>query len=403
MVAGQVLFGGAPGSDDEAVVPVHSPVSGRVVEVRAAWTIGGALAEAVVVEADGLGERAEPMARMWDPLEPDAWPPDELRRFLRAAGVDGSLPGGPLWPRLKAGLGGGAVVIVAVGCEPGLPSDMLVAAANPEALVLGASALRRAAGADAALVVVERGSPADEALTRALAERPGGAQGAAGVELVRLADLNWTWTPLLLAREAVRLSRFAGGRAPSRGRAVPVLAESAATAVAAGVALLEGRPATERLVAVADQGAVRAVRVPIGTPVNALLDGALQADGEPGRGLLVVAGGPLQGWPLADLEAPVDKATSAISVLRRRVRYRPEAPCLRCGRCVEVCPVGLMPLYVARAAGAGQMAEARSLGAAACAECGVCAAVCPSYRPLVQWIRLAKYGRFRTASRGEVG
>lgn len=403
VVAGQALFGPRSWTEEPSVVPVHSPVSGKVVDVRPAFTAGGEIAAAVTVEADGLDERAEPLARPWDPLRPDEWPPGELRRFMRMAGVDGTPgPGGDLYGTLAGGLAGGVVVINAVGCEPGLPADMLQAAADPEALLLGAAALRRAGGADRALVVVQLGSPADAALTRAIEDAGGVRQALAGVELVRLPDVDWVWVPLLLAREAVARSGPGKGRAATRQAETPLLVESAATAVDIGTALLEGRPVTRRLVTVSTPGRVRAVRVPIGTPVSALLDGALEADGKAPSPLLLLAGGPLQGSPLPDLQAPVTKAVSAITAMRQKVRFRPEAPCIRCGRCAQVCPAGLLPLYIARAAGAGQMDEARALGAAACVECAACTVVCPSYRPLLQWIRLAKHGRARRPARGGV-
>lgn len=403
VIAGQMLFGPESWAEETAVVPVHSPVSGKVADLQPVCTPGGEITTAVTVEADGLGERAEPLARLWDPLHPDQWPPEELRRFMRMAGVDGTpCPGGgDLYERLARGLADGVVVINAVGCEPGLPSDMFEAAANPEALLIGAVALSRAGGADRALVVVQRGSPADAALTGVFDEAGGQGQLLAGVGLVRLPDVDWMWVPVLLAREAVARSGLGKKGAAGRLRGMPLLVESAATAVAVGTALLEGRPVTERLVTVSTPGRIRAVRVPIGTPVSALLDGALGADGDACR-LLLLAGGPLQGSPLPDTQVPVTKAISAITAMRQKVSFRPEAPCIRCGRCAQVCPAGLLPLYIARAASAAQMDEARAMGASECVECAACAVVCPSYRPLLQWIRLAKYGRARRPARGGV-
>ena len=394
VVAGQVLFGPESWSDETAPVPVHSPISGKVVEVRPTWTPGGAVAMAVTVEADGLDERAEPLARLWEPSRPDRWPPGELRRLLRMAGVDGAPgPGGGLHDRLAQGLAGGVVVINAVGSEPNLPDHALEAATRPDATMLGAVALSRAGGAERALIVVERGSPADAALTRAFDDATQQGRLPEGVELVRLPEVDWMWVPILLAKEALLRSDVGKRWASRRVHEVPLLVESAATAADAGTALLEGRPVTERLVTVAAAGRVRAVRVPIGTPVSALLDGASASRPEAGLPLLVLAGGPLRGSPLPDVQVPVTKAICSITVMRQEVRFRPGAPCIRCGRCVQVCPAGLLPLYITRAAASGRMDEARAMGASQCLECAACAVVCPSYRPLLQWIRLAKYGR----------
>lgn len=398
--AGQVLFGPEPGDETAGSVPVHSPVSGKVVDVQPALGPDGEMAPAVTVEADDLGERVEPLARPWEPSQPGQWPVEELRRFLRMAGVDGApCPvQGSLYERLERGLGGGTLVVNAVGCEPGLPSDMLEAATYPTATLLGAAALGRAAGAGRVLLAVHRGDPADEALTGALAEQPQLGTGPVPVEIVRLADVDWFWVPVLLAREALAVAglRRRGSRS---GEARPMMVESAATAVAAGEALVEGWPVTERLVTISARGRLRAVRVPIGTPVASLLQG--HDDGQTGATpVLVLVGGPLQGAALPDLQLPVTKSVSAITAMPPAMHFRPEAACVRCGRCVEACPAGLLPLYIARAAAAGQMAEARALGARDCLECGACTVLCPSYRPLLQWIRLAKYGRARRPGQG---
>lgn len=399
--AGQVLFGPEPGEDGAGLVPVHSPVSGKVVDVQPAPGPDGEMVPAVTVEVDELGERVEPLARPWEPTQPGQWPAAELRRFLRTAGVDGAAcPGqGPLYERLEQGLDGGVLVVNAVGCEPGLPSEMLVAGAYPQAALLGAAALGRAAGASRVLVAVHRGGPADEALTRALAEQAELRTGSMPVEIVRLADVDWFWVPVLLAREALAAAgiRRRGGR--SGEPSPPMMVESAATAVAAGEALLEGWPVTERLVTVSEQGRLRAVRVPIGTPVASLLQGHGEQETSE-TPVLVLVGGPLQGACVPDLQVPVTKSVSAITAMPPAMHFRPEAACIRCGRCVEACPVGLLPLYIARAAAAGQMAEARALGARECLECGACTVLCPSYRPLLQWIRLAKYGRARRPGNG---
>ena len=402
VVAGQVVFGPEPGEGDTGAVPLHSPVCGKVVDVQPWPGPDGTPVPAVTVEPDGLGEAAEPLHRPWDPMRPDAWPPEGLLDFLRRAGVDGSpCPGQPpLYQRLGRGPHGGVVVINAVGCEPGLPSDMMEAAASPEATLVGAAALGRAAGAARVLVAVHRGGAADSALSQALAGLDGSGRSPLPVELVRLPDVDWIWVPALLAQEAVARAR--GARKEPARQEVPVWVESAATAAAAGRALMEGRPVTERLVTVAESGRLRAVRVPIGTPVASLLE-AGSGPAAPDAPLLVLSGGPLHGQALPDLQVPVTKATAALTVMRQALRFRPQAACIRCGRCVEVCPAGLMPLYVARAAAAGRMDEARELGAARCLECAACTVVCPSFRPLLQWIRLAKYGRARRAAAGGVG
>ncbi|MBE3598340.1 MAG: 4Fe-4S dicluster domain-containing protein [Limnochordaceae bacterium] len=398
-----------------AGVPVHSPVSGKVVDVGPLCTPAGVL-HAVTVESDGLDEWAAPLERPWDCAHPESWPRQELARYLLQAGLTGRLtaarPGdgslqlaASLPALLRRGAGGATLVINAVGPEPAIPSEELEAAAEPDALVLGTRALVRALGAARAVVAVLSSSPARPAVEEAL-RRQASARGAgdtarpAAIRLVTLRELDWREVPVLLAARAMQLSGLG---------AAPFVVESAGTAVAAGHALQDGFPVTHRLLAVATgpRGPVRAFHVPIGLALEVVAAWAMApkpdtrtpaapgADGQvpPAPAVaMALAGGPLRGEAIPDLSLPVTASLPALALLQERhlERLHPEAACIRCGRCVEVCPVGLLPLYIARAAGAGQMAEARDLGALACVECAACAAVCPSRRPLLQWITLAK-------------
>ncbi|MBN1442492.1 MAG: 4Fe-4S dicluster domain-containing protein, partial [Planctomycetes bacterium] len=105
----------------------------------------------------------------------------------------------------------------------------------------------------------------------------------------------------------------------------------------------------------------------------------------------VVAGGPMMGFTLGDLNVPVTKGTSGITVLTARdVRKAEETSCVRCGRCVDVCPMNLVPSRIALAARAGAWDVAERHHMAACMECGCCAYECPASIPLVQLIRMGK-------------
>jgi len=105
----------------------------------------------------------------------------------------------------------------------------------------------------------------------------------------------------------------------------------------------------------------------------------------------VVAGGPMMGFTIGDLDTPVTKGTSGLTVLtHEEVRAIEETACVRCGRCGEVCPMGLVPTRLALAARCGEASLARRYYVQACVECGCCAFACPAGIPLVQLIRTAK-------------
>jgi electron transport complex protein RnfC len=171
---------------------------------------------------------------------------------------------------------------------------------------------------------------------------------------------------------------------------VGVVVINVGTAAALARAVLRGKPLTHRVVTVAGQGVAcpKNLLVPIGISYRDLVEVAGGLTGEAAR---VIAGGPMMGFTLGDLEAPVTKGTSGVTVLTGADLSNAAATaCVRCGRCVDVCPMGLVPTKIALAARhrAWELANRHYIGA--CMECGCCAYECPAQIPLVQLIRAGK-------------
>ena len=162
------------------------------------------------------------------------------------------------------------------------------------------------------------------------------------------------------------------------------------TAAALARAVLRGKPLTHRVVTVSGAGIHRPknLLVAIGTSYRALIAhcGGMTADAA-----RVVAGGPMMGFTLGDPDTPVTKGTSGLTVLTAAdVRCAEETHCVRCGRCVDVCPLHLVPTKLALAAKHEDWDLARRYYITACMECGCCAYACPASIPLVQLIRTGK-------------
>ena len=183
-----------------------------------------------------------------------------------------------------------------------------------------------------------------------------------------------------------------GREVPSNGLPFQagVVVQNVATAAAVAQAVRDGKPLVERIVTVT--GSVinepRNFLVPIGTPLHNLIEAAGGFTEEPGK---VLVGGPMMGMAQHSLDAPVVKTVNGILALSKGEAVVPEPlPCIKCARCVDVCPVYLLPLRL-EAFGMHEMwDEAKEYGAMDCIECGCCTYICPSKRPLLHYIRVAK-------------
>ena len=162
------------------------------------------------------------------------------------------------------------------------------------------------------------------------------------------------------------------------------------TSAAVARAVLRGKPLTHRVITVTGKGIVhpKNLLVPVGASYQELIDYCGGVTPDAAR---VVAGGPMMGFTLGTLAVPVTKGTSGITVLTEAdVQMTAESNCVRCGRCVDVCPLNLVPTRMALAARHRDWDLARRYHIMACMECGCCAYSCPASIPLVQLIRMGK-------------
>lgn len=361
-------------------VPVHAPTSGKVLRVEPAPHPLGPPQPAVVIEPDGEDRWADDLEPLADPHGAD---PDQIRQRIQAAGIVGM--GGATFPthvklspppEVKID----TVILNGVECEPYLTADHRLMLEEPDRILAGLRVILSVFGLEKGYIGIEENKPdAIELLGRKARE-----QGFA--EVVPLAVKYPQGAEKQLIK-AVTGREVPSGQLPM---AVGAVVQNVGTAAAIWDAVWAGRPLVERITTVTGEGVAepRNLRVRIGTPVRHLIELAGGLRGEPGK---LILGGPMMGIAHHDPDVPAVKGTSGVLLLPRdRVRTAPEGPCIRCGRCVDACPMGLAPSILRTLIAHEMVAEADEWNALDCIECGSCSFVCPAAIPLVQAIRYAK-------------
>ncbi|MGE5580017.1 MAG: electron transport complex subunit RsxC [Bacillota bacterium] len=362
---------------------LHAPASGTVKALEVRYhPVLARMVDAIVIETDGAGESASDLAPVGTRL--DAIPKEKIVEVAREAGLVGL--GGAAFPTsVKLTPPPGAAIdtylLNGAECEPYLTADQKLMEEQAEAVIFGFRALMKGAGVAKGIVCIEDNKPeAIEVMKKAISS---------------FGEIDIAVIPSRYPRGGEKqLIEVVLGREvpppPGLPLNVGVIVSNVGTAYAMAQALRTGLPLVERIVTVTGEGVARPTnfRALIGTPVSYLIEKAGGFKGTPGK---VIMGGPMMGTSLRDLNVPVLKGTSGIVVLtEEQVKAEPVLPCVRCGRCVDACPMRLLPVWMAAYAENGLLDEAEKYRVMDCCECGTCSYVCPSRRPLVQSIRLAK-------------
>ncbi len=379
---GDVVAVGTVVGDTEAFVsaPIHSSVSGTVQNVAPHPHPAGGEVLSVFVENDGE-YRIDPEVH---PLPWEDMGPEEIRKAVRASGMVGL--GGAAFPtHVKLAPPEkypiDTVILNGAECEPFLTADYRIMLEYAEEVVEGLRIIMKAVGAPRGIVAVEDNKPL---ALRRMAEVARGRD----VEVLSLR------TRYPQGAEKVLIANLLGREVPSGGLPmhVGVVVNNVGTARALAHYFRTGMPLVERVVTVTGS-VVREpanLMVPLGTPFRAALDACGGFTEPPAK---LIMGGPMMGLAQYTMEVPVVKGTSGILALSQKeteFEIPLEPVCIRCGRCVEVCPMNLVPTYLAAMAHKEKMEDLERLNVNDCIECGCCAYVCPTKNPLVQLIKAGK-------------
>ena len=368
-------------SDSPLSAPVHSGVSGTVRAITDLLLPDGRTPQAVVIDSDGE-------QRVYGGVKP---PVVETREdFLGAVRSSGLVglggAGFPTHVKLnpKDPDAIDTILINAAECEPYITADYRECMENSWDIVSGVQAVMEFLNAARVIIAVERNKPAAIAELSRIARSvsvPG--------RTVMVKGLPARYPQ---GAEKVLIQACTGRKVPAGGLPADVgCVVMNVTSVAVLARYLKtGMPLITKRMTV-DGSAVahpQNIRVTIGTPIREVLAfaGGTRA---PVRKLLM--GGPMMGLALMDDQLPVLKQNNAILAFAQAdARLESATTCIRCGRCVDACPMHLVPPSIARAYAGGDTREMKALGAMTCMECGCCSYSCPAHRPIVQVIRMAK-------------
>ncbi len=366
-------------SDGFISLPVHSSISGKVVDICPHPNTIGKDMLSIIIESDG---KDEPVEDLNSNREYFCFSDDEIRDIIRDAGV--------------AGLGGAAfpthvkltppeyseidtVIINGCECEPYLTCDHRLMLEYSHGIIEGLKIIMRLVHADRGIIAVENNKmDAIETLTREIKRKPNVELAVVKARYPQGAEKQLINAVLGRVVPAGKLPLDAG-----------VIVSNVGTAVAIKDAVIKNRPLIDRVVTVTGTGIKdpKNLLVRIGTKFRDVIDFCGGLSGEPGK---IIAGGPMMGIAQYTLDVPVVKGTSGILVLNDPEVFTEEYNCIRCGRCVDICPTCLFPYAIYRNVRHKKWDAIKKYNVFDCMECGACAYVCPARLNLVQSVKIAK-------------
>lgn len=372
-------------------LPVHASVSGEVVSVEPIPYLSEQPAMCVTIHNDFADE--------WVELHPlgsvETVDPALIIPAIKNAGICGL--GGASFPThvklsIKPEQKCDCIIANGAECETHLTCDHRLMLENPVRVVDGLRAAMRAINVKEGIIAIEDNKPdAIEAMRKACQGREG----------VRVQVLK---TKYPQGGEKQLIEAVTGRQVPSGGLPIQagVIVMNVATCAAVADAVIDGKPLVERIVTVT--GAVREsanLRLRIGTITEDIIGECGGFSGDVGK---VIFGGAMTGMCAPNTSIPIAKATGGILVLDKQdAASVEEGPCLRCGKCVEVCPIGLHPLKIKIAADADRIDECKRLHVLDCTLCGSCSFICPAHRWLTASFKVAKQKLAAQAKKGGSG
>ena len=363
---------------------IHATIAGTVAKIDKVLDSSGYKRDAIIIKA-GKEEQewAEGIDLSDDLVKDFTLEKDEIIKKVLEAGIVGL--GGATFPshvKLSVPKGRKAehLILNGVECEPYLTADHRLMLEKGEEIIVGAKILMKALGVEKAIIGIEKNKPdAIEKMVQLVSGENGITVQALKVQYPQGGEKQ-------LIKAAINREVPSGGLPIDVG----VVVHNVGTAFAVYEAIQKNKPLVERVVTITGKDVEKPsnLLVRIGTPVNDLVE---IAGGIPDSTGKVISGGPMMGKALNSVDVPIAKGTSGILLIPNKEAKRGKMKvCIRCSKCVDVCPMGLEPYLLMTLTQKELFERVEEDKALDCIECGSCSFTCPSDRPLLDYIRLGK-------------
>ncbi len=380
---GDIVAVGQVIGDSESFVsaPIHATVSGKVTAVGDVRLANGLITKGVTIESDGE-------MRLYEGIKPPVVTnKKELADAVRKSGLVG-LGGAGFPSHVKLNFPDDkqidTLIINAAECEPYITVDYRECVENAENVLKGAELIRKTLGIKQVIIAIEDNKPKVFKIMKEIADRDNETGDA--IKLMTLQSRYPQGAEKMMVLSATG-RRVPPGKLPAD---VGCIVMNVASVAFIARYVETGKPLVSRSITV-DGSAIKEpknLRVPIGTDIGDIIDYCAGFKSEPRK---LILGGPMMGIAICGTDAPICKQNNAILAFEdRKDLIKKERDCIRCGKCVDVCPMSLMPTLIERYAKIKDAESLKNYNVNVCMECGSCAYCCPSGRPLVQYMRLAK-------------
>lgn len=361
--------------------PIHAPTSGKIIAIEKHLTPhpSGFETDCIVLETDGKEQWVECVPHTnYRQLEIG-----EVQNIIRDAGIVGLGGAGfPSFIKLNAGPSHAIKTLILNGaeCEPYITCDAMLMQEQSRKIIDGVNIMRHVLLAEKCIIAIEDNKlAAYTALVNSLHESE-----AVYIDVVKIPTLYPA------GGEKQLIKTLTGKEVPSNRLPINigVVCHNVATAASIADAVLEGKPLISRYVTITGNGVDKPknLNVLFGTPFSELIDYC----GRNSKAEQFIMGGPMMGFEVANENVPVIKTSNCILVQAKNKKEEFVMPCIRCGKCAEVCPAQLLPQQLYWYTKAKNFDKSQDYNLFDCIECGCCSYVCPSHIPLVQYYRFAK-------------